>query len=60
MKDQEKELCPICKTREIEIDDMGFLGCNECYKNIPVDVRRRAEERVLDQDGTGQDWEVYG
>lgn len=57
MNEEEKELCPICKIREVEIDDMGYFGCNECYKKIPVDVRHRAEERALDQDLTGQDRE---
>lgn len=54
---KEIEYCPICKIREVEIDDLGFFGCNECYKKIPSDIRHRAEEKALDQDLTGQDQE---
>lgn len=55
-EEEEKELCPICKVREVEIDDMGYYGCEKCFPGMP----KRTKERMLDQDGTGQDWEVYG
>ena len=53
---EEKELCPHCKVREIEIDDLGYYGCKKCMPPLS----RSQKERILDQDGTGQDWEVYG
>ena len=53
---EETELCPICGVREVEIDDLGYYGCNKCFYWPSQDVR----DRVLDQDLTGQDWENYG
>jgi len=50
---QEKELCPICGIREVEIDDLGYYGCRKCFPGMSQSLK----ERVLDQDGTGQDWE---
>ncbi len=52
----ERELCPICKIREVEIDDLGYYGCRSCFMGFTHDEKMRA----LDQDGTGQDHEVYG
>lgn len=56
MSNPKKELCPICKIREIEVDDMGYYGCEKCFPGMS----KRTKERMLDQDGTGQDWEIYG
>lgn len=53
---EEKELCPICKVREVEIDDLGYYGCKECMPKLS----QSQKERILDQDLTGQDWEAYG
>lgn len=56
MSEIKAEMCPHCGKREIEVDDLGYYGCLECMPPIPQSLK----ERMLDQDGTGQDWEVYG
>lgn len=52
---EDDEICPFCKIRKVEVDDFGYYGCKKCMPKISQD----AKARQLDQDGTGQDWEVY-
>ena len=28
------DTCPFCKVRKVEIDDMGYYGCEECYPGM--------------------------
>ena len=53
--DEADELCPHCGVEKVEIDDMGYYGCKKCFPGMT----KRIKEKMLDQDGTGQDWEVY-
>ena len=53
---EKKELCPHCKSRDIEVDDLGYYGCKKCMPELS----KAGLARLLDQDLTGQDWEVYG
>lgn len=32
---QNESLCPICRKREIEIEDSQYFGCEECYLTLP-------------------------
>ena len=54
--DEADELCPHCQKGKIEIDDMGYYGCKKCMPKLSASQKAK----MLDQDGTGQDWEVYG
>ena len=53
---EDDEICQHCHIRPVEIDDLGYFGCRKCMPNLS----QRQKEILLDQDGTGQDWEVYG
>ena len=55
-KYEDDNICPICHVRPVEIDDLGYFGCEECMPKISDSQKAK----ILDQDGTGQDWETYG
>ena len=59
----EEELCPYClengEEKVATIDDMGFLGCQDCWDKVGPTVKARMLQHHFDQDGTGQDEEAY-
>ena len=53
---EDDKICPHCNEREVEIDDLGYFGCEKCMPKLS----QAGLERILDQDGTGQAWETEG
>ncbi len=56
----ETEICPLCNEREVAIDDMGFLGCQECWDaTVSPEIKASIRQHEFDMDLTGQDEEAY-